>query len=140
MLFSLPGMYNCIYILPFLVLEDTSFANFASTSHIFDNLKMLLIEIMHPATCSFYALQILPTKILHLQSTKIHYRRYHRSISIPITSSQSYLLSNIHTPPQLPIRFLQDFLFAPAILHMGHIPLKHIHISHLHIPDSMVLS
>ena len=30
-LFSLPGMYNCIYILPFLGLEDTSFANFTST-------------------------------------------------------------------------------------------------------------
>ena len=58
MLFSLPGMYNCIYILPFLGFEDTAFANFASTSHIFDNVRML------------------PIKILHLQSTKISCRRY----------------------------------------------------------------
>ena len=39
---------NCIYILPFLEFEDTSFANFASTSHVFDNMRMLLIEILHP--------------------------------------------------------------------------------------------
>ena len=47
-LFSLPVMLNCIYILPFLKLEDTSFANFASASHVFDNVRMLLIEILHP--------------------------------------------------------------------------------------------
>ena len=47
-LFSLPVMYNCIYILPFLGFKDTSFANFASTSHVFDNVRMLLIEILHP--------------------------------------------------------------------------------------------
>ena len=58
MLFSLLGLYNCICILPFLELEDTSFANFASTSHVFDNVRMLLI------------------KILHLQFPKIHYLRY----------------------------------------------------------------
>ena len=57
-LFSLPVMHNCIYILPFLELEDTSFANFSSASHVFYDLQMLLI------------------KILHLQSPKIHYRRY----------------------------------------------------------------
>ena len=39
---------NCIYILPFLGFEDTSFANFASTSHVFDNVRMLLIKIVHP--------------------------------------------------------------------------------------------
>ena len=48
MLFSLPGMYNCIYILLFLGFKDTSFANFASTSHVFDNVRMLFIEILHP--------------------------------------------------------------------------------------------
>ena len=63
MLFSLPGMYNCIYILPFLGFKDTSFANLASTSHVFDNVRML------------------PIKIWHLQFPKIHYRRYRRSIS-----------------------------------------------------------
>ena len=47
-LLSLPVMYNCIYILPFLGFKDTSFANFASTSHIFDNMRMLLIKIVHP--------------------------------------------------------------------------------------------
>ena len=48
MFFSLPGMYNCIYILLFLGFEDTSFANFTSASHIFYDLRMLLIEILHP--------------------------------------------------------------------------------------------
>ena len=47
MLFSLPVMYNCIYILSFLGFKDTPFANFASTSHIFDNMKMLPSKIMH---------------------------------------------------------------------------------------------
>ena len=47
-LFSLPVMHNCIYILPFLGFKDTPFANFASTSHVFDNVRMLLIEILHP--------------------------------------------------------------------------------------------
>ena len=47
-LFSLPVMYNCICILPFLGFKDTPFANFASTSHVFDNVRMLLIEILHP--------------------------------------------------------------------------------------------
>ena len=46
-LLSLPVMYNCIYILPFLGFEDTSFANFASTSYVFDNVKMLPSKIMH---------------------------------------------------------------------------------------------
>ena len=47
-LFSLSVMYNCIYILLFLGFEDTSFANFTSASHIFYDLRMLLIEILHP--------------------------------------------------------------------------------------------
>ena len=47
MLFSLPIMYNCICILPFLGFKDTPFANFASTSHIFDNVKMLPSKITH---------------------------------------------------------------------------------------------
>ena len=46
-LLSLPIMYNCIHILPFLKPEDASFANFAFASHIFDNVRMFLIEIMH---------------------------------------------------------------------------------------------
>ena len=71
-LFSLPGMYNCIYILPFLGLEDTSFANFTSTSHVFDNVKILSI------------------KILHLQCSKIHYRRY-----LPLISFEFYLLHGL---------------------------------------------
>ena len=71
-LISLPIMYNCIYILPFLGFKDTPFANFASTSHVFDNVKMLSI------------------KILHLQCSKIHYRRYRCSISFEV-----YLLHNL---------------------------------------------
>ena len=47
MLFSLPDMYNCICILLFLGFKDTSFANFASTSHVFDDVRMLLLEIIH---------------------------------------------------------------------------------------------
>ena len=47
-LLSLPVMYNCIYILSFLGFKDTSFANFASTSHVFDNVRMLLSKITHP--------------------------------------------------------------------------------------------
>ena len=39
---------NCICILPYLGFKDTSFANFTSTSHVFDNVRMLLIEILHP--------------------------------------------------------------------------------------------
>ena len=39
---------NCIYILPFLGFEDTSFANFSSASHVFYDLRILLIEIVHP--------------------------------------------------------------------------------------------
>ena len=39
---------NCICILPFLGFKDTPFANFASTSHIFDNMKMLPSKITHP--------------------------------------------------------------------------------------------
>ena len=66
-LLSLPVMYNCICILPFLGFKDTPFANFASTSHIFDNVKMLSI------------------KILHLPCSKIHYRRYCRNLNQYIT-------------------------------------------------------
>ena len=47
-LLSLPVIYNCIYILPFLGFKDTPFTNFASTSHIFDNVKMLPSKITHP--------------------------------------------------------------------------------------------
>ena len=47
-LFSPPIILNCIYIVPFLGFEDASFENFASTSHVFDNLRMFLIEIVHP--------------------------------------------------------------------------------------------
>ena len=56
-LLSLPVMYNYICILPFLGFEDTSFADFTSTSHV------------------FYALRILLIKILYLQSPKIPCRR-----------------------------------------------------------------
>ena len=72
-LLSLPIMYNCIHILPFLKPEDASFANFASTSHIFDNVRILLI------------------KILHLQSPKIPCRR-----CPPPISFKFYLIHVLH--------------------------------------------
>ena len=63
MLFSLPGMYNCIYILPFLGFEDASFANFSSASHIFDNMRMLLIEISHPQPALSITCRYSPVKL-----------------------------------------------------------------------------
>ena len=64
--------------LAFSWIEDTAYANFASTSHIFDNMRILLIEILHPQfalsiTCRFRA------EIVHPQFSKIHYRRYIRN-------------------------------------------------------------
>ena len=53
---------NFICILPYLGFKDTSFAIFASTSHVFDNVRMLLIEILHPQlalsiTCGYTSLK-----------------------------------------------------------------------------------
>ena len=106
-LLSLPVMYNCIYILSFLGFKDTSFANLASTSHVFDNVRMLPSKIPHPQpilsipcryspvklcilNLLFQCFEDAPIKILHLQSPKIHYRRYRRSISF-----EFYLLHNL---------------------------------------------
>ena len=58
---------NCIYILTFLIPEDTSFTNFASTSHIFYDLRMLLIEIMHLQLAFSITCRYLPNKIVHPQ-------------------------------------------------------------------------
>ena len=141
MLFSLPVMYNCIYILSFLGFKDTSFANLASTSHVFDNVRMLPSKIPHPQPVLSITCRYSPQKFCIFNPRKSTIADIIAQYPLrSITSSQSYLLSNIHTSPQLPIRFLPDFLFAPAILHTEHILLKHIHTSHPHIPDSMVLS
>ena len=104
--FSLPVMYNCICILPFLEFKDTPFANFASTSHIFDNVKMLPSKITHP-TCSFNALRIFHIKILHLQSPKIHYRKYlsHNILCVLITSQ----LEPIHYLQKIDIRNSSEY-------------------------------
>ena len=88
MIFSLSVMYNCIYILPFLGLEDTSFANFSSASHVFYDLRILLIEIVHPQRalsilCGYSPVKLCILEILHLQSPKIHYRRYSHKNCIP---------------------------------------------------------
>ena len=72
-------MYNCICILPFLWLADTSFSNFASTSHV------------------FYALRILSCKITHLQSPKIHYCRYCHSISFKLLFNSGHPTSKKKT-------------------------------------------
>ena len=79
-------MYNCIYILLVLGFEDTSFANFSSASHVFYDLRILLIEIVHPQRalsmpCGYSPVKLCILEILHLQSPKIHYLRYRRSIS-----------------------------------------------------------
>ena len=103
----LPVMYNCIYILSFLGFKDTSFANLASTSHVFDNVRMLPSKIPHPQPvlsipCRYSPVKLCilnllfqcfadtPHQILHLQFPKIHYRRYRRSISF-----EFYLLHNL---------------------------------------------
>ena len=65
-LFSLPAMHNCIYILLFLGFKDTSFANFASTSHVFANVRMLLIEILHPQPALFRPYGYSPVKFCFL--------------------------------------------------------------------------
>ena len=76
-LFSLPVMYNCIYIVPFLGFEDAFFENFASTSHVFDNLRMFLIEIVHPQlalsiTCGYTSqklCQYIPYKKIDIRNS-----------------------------------------------------------------------
>ena len=85
-LFSLPVMHNCIYILLFLGFKDTSFANFASTSHVFDNVKMLPSKITHPQL----ALSMLCGCSHQNFASSIPYRRYRRSISF-----EFYLLHNL---------------------------------------------
>ena len=88
-LLSLPIMYNCIYILPFLGFKDTSFANFASTSQVFDNVRMLLI------------------KILHLQFPKIHYRRY--LFPYPLSCYLLHKLSRYITYKKIDIRNSSEY-------------------------------
>ena len=84
-LFSLPIMYNCIYILPFLGFEDTSFANFASASHIIDNVRMLLVEIMHlqlafSITCRYSTSKFCICNLLFLCLADIHHQNFASSI------------------------------------------------------------
>ena len=71
-LLSLPVMYNCIYILPFLGFEDTSFANFASTSHVFDNVRMLPSKIPHPQSALSTPCRYLPQKFCILNLPFLH--------------------------------------------------------------------
>ena len=82
-LLSLPVMYNCICILPFLGFKDTPFANFASTSHIFDNVKMLPGKITHPQL----ALSMLCGCSHQNFASSIPYRRYRCSISFELLFS-----------------------------------------------------
>ena len=62
-LLSLPVMYNCICILPFLGFKDTSFANLASTSHVFDNVRMLPSKIPHPQPVLSISCRYSPVKM-----------------------------------------------------------------------------
>ena len=70
MLLSLPVMYNCIYILPFLEFEDASFANFSSASHVFYDLRMLLIETMNPQLALSMTCRYSSTKFCIFNSQK----------------------------------------------------------------------
>ena len=72
MLFSLPVMYNCIYILSFLGFKDTSFANLASTSHVFDNVRMLPSKIPHPQSALSTPCRYLPQKFCILSLPFLH--------------------------------------------------------------------
>ena len=47
----------------FLGFEDASFANFSSASHIFDNMRMLLIEIAHPQPALSITCRYSPAKL-----------------------------------------------------------------------------
>ena len=72
MLFSPPVMYNCIYTLPFLVLEDTSFANFTSASHVFYDLRMLPIKILHLQPALSMTCRYSPSKLCIFNPRKFH--------------------------------------------------------------------
>ena len=87
-LLSLPVMYNCICILPFLGFKDTSFANFASTSHIFDNVKMLPSKITHLQLALLMLCGCSPSKFCIFNSPKIHYRRYLSPYPLLLFTSQ----------------------------------------------------
>ena len=87
-LLILPVMYNCICILPFLGFKDTSFANFASTSHIFDNVKMLPSKITHLQLALLMLCGCSPSKFCIFNSPKIHYRRYLSPYPLLLFTSQ----------------------------------------------------
>lgn len=70
MLFNWSVMYNCICILPFLGLEDISHRNFSSTSHVFYDMRMLLIEIMHPQLALSITCRYSPAKLCIRNSRK----------------------------------------------------------------------
>ena len=61
---------NFICILPYLGFKDTSFANFASASHVFDNVRMLLIEILHPQLALSITGRYSPPKLYIFNSPK----------------------------------------------------------------------
>ena len=94
MLFSLSTILNCIYILPFLGFEDTAFANFASTSHIFDNMRMLLIEIVHPQLALSITCRYIPQKLRIFNSIKSIIADTPIKMIYPQRSSSKVLLFN----------------------------------------------
>ena len=87
-LLSLPVMYNYICILPFLGFKDTPLANFASTSRIFDNVKMLPSKITHLQLALLMLCGCSPSKFCIFNSPKIHYRRYLSPYPLLLFSSQ----------------------------------------------------
>ena len=71
-LFNLPAMYNCIYILPFPGLEDTTFANTSSASHVFYDLRMLSIKILHLQLALSTTCRYSPSKLCIFNPRKFH--------------------------------------------------------------------
>ena len=69
----------CIHNLLFPWLADTPQQNYASTTCSFYALRILPNKIM-PPTCFFHDLQMPLAETLHLQSLKIYYHRYLPSI------------------------------------------------------------
>ena len=81
-LFSLPVMHNCIYILPFLGFKDTPFANFASS-------------ISENPLSQISSLNILCCYSLHNLSQYITYPKIYALMYFPLTESEQKFISNI---------------------------------------------
>ena len=124
-------MYNCICILPFLGFKDTSFANFASTSHIFDNVKMLPSKITHLQLALSMLCGCSPSKfcifnplestiadtfhtisfafyLLHNMSQYITYKKIYALMCLPLMESEQEFLYQFFVRNVLPLNELNS--------------------------------